>query len=53
VIDATSLVTSIHRNPGPGGYPSPRKAEPSELLEPRLAPQLAVRLTDLGLTPAT
>jgi Uma2 family endonuclease len=53
VIDATSLVTFIHRNPGPRGYPKPRKVGPGELLEPRLAPQLAVRLTDLGLAPAT
>jgi Uma2 family endonuclease len=52
VIDAVSLVTSIHRNPGPDGYPPPRTAGPGELLEPLLAPQLAVRLTDLGLTPA-
>ena len=52
VIDAVSLVTSIHRNPGPDGYPPPRRAGPGELLEPLLAPQLAVRLADLGLTPA-
>jgi Uma2 family endonuclease len=52
VIDAVSLVTFIHRNPGPGGYPSPREAGRSELLEPLLAPQLAVRLTDLGLQPS-
>jgi Uma2 family endonuclease len=52
VIDATTLVTSIHRNPGPDGYPAPRKAGPGELLEPLLAPQLAVRLTDLGIVPA-
>jgi Uma2 family endonuclease len=51
VIDARSLVTFIHRNPGPDGYPEPRKLGPSELLEPLLAPQLAVRLTDLGLAP--
>jgi Uma2 family endonuclease len=53
VIDARSLVTFIHRKPGPGGYPDPRKVGPGKLLEPRLAPQLAVRLTDLGLAPAT
>jgi Uma2 family endonuclease len=52
VIDATSLVTFIHRNPGPGGYPKPRKIGPGKLLEPQLAPQLAVRLTDLGVEPA-
>jgi Uma2 family endonuclease len=52
VIDATSLATFIHRDPGADGYPEPRKAEPTERLEPLLAPRLAVRLTDLGLTPA-
>jgi Uma2 family endonuclease len=52
VIDATTLVAYIHRDPAPDGYPPPRKAEPSERLEPLLAPQLGVRLTDLGLTPA-
>jgi Uma2 family endonuclease len=52
VIDTVSLGTFIHRNPGPDGYPSPREAGPGELLEPLLAPQLAVRLTDLGLKPA-
>ena len=52
VVDAMSLVTSIHRNPGADGYPPPRTAGPGELLEPLLVPQLAVRLTDLGLVPA-
>jgi Uma2 family endonuclease len=53
VIDANTLVTAVHRDPGPAGYPKPREAAPSELLEPLHAPHLAVRLTDLGLTPAT
>jgi Uma2 family endonuclease len=53
VVDANSLVTAMHRAPTPAGYPKPREAGPSELLEPQLAPHLAVRLTDLGLTPAT
>jgi Uma2 family endonuclease len=53
VIDAITLVTAIHRNPGENGYPPPREARPDELLEPQLAPQLAVRLADLGLTPAS
>jgi Uma2 family endonuclease len=53
VIDATTLVTSIHRNPTPDGYPPPRKAGPGERLEPLLAPQLAVSLADLGLVPAS
>jgi Uma2 family endonuclease len=53
VIDAKTLVTSIHRQPGPEGYPRPHEVRPDELLEPLHAPFLAVRLTDLGLTPAT
>jgi Uma2 family endonuclease len=53
VINANSLVTSVHRDPTPAGYPEPQKVRPDELLEPLLAPQLAVRLTDLALTPAT
>lgn len=53
VINAKTLVTAIHRQPGPDGYPTPREAGQAELLEPLHAPFLAVRLTDLGLTPAT
>lgn len=53
VVDAMSLVTHVHRHPRPDGYPRPREVKPGDLLEPLLAPQLAVRLTDLSLTPAT
>ena len=53
MIDATTLVTSIHRNPMQDAYPPPRKAGPGEGLEPLLAPQLAVCLADLGLAPAS
>ena len=49
VINAQTLVTTIHRQPGPDGYPDPRKAEPGDLLEPLLALQLAVRLGTLDL----
>jgi Uma2 family endonuclease len=49
VINARTLVTSVHRGPGPSGYPPPREAKPDELIEPLLAPQLAVRLADLDL----
>ena len=49
VINARTLVMSIHRNPGPSGYAPPREAKPGELIEPLLAPQLAVRLEDLDL----
>jgi Uma2 family endonuclease len=53
VIDARALVTTIHRTPEAAGYAFRRKAGPGELLEPLHAPRLAVRLADLGLTPAT
>jgi Uma2 family endonuclease len=49
VVNANTLVTSVHREPGPAGYPNPRKARPDELLEPLNAPQLAVRLSALGI----
>jgi Uma2 family endonuclease len=49
VIDARSLVTTIHREPEPAGYSKPREAGPTELLEPLLASHVAVRLGDLGL----
>jgi Uma2 family endonuclease len=52
VINANTLVTAVHRNPTPTGYPKPGEAGPSELLEPLHAPHLGVRLTELGLTPA-
>jgi Uma2 family endonuclease len=52
VVNANMLVTTIHRNPGPDGYPPRRKAGPGEPLEPLLAPRLSMRQTDLGLTPA-
>jgi len=52
VINALTLATTIHRQPGPDGYPDPLKAGAEELLEPLLASHLAVRLADLGLTPA-
>jgi Uma2 family endonuclease len=49
VINARTLVTSIHREPGASGYPAPREAKPDERIEPLHAPQLAVRLADLDL----
>jgi len=53
VINALTLATTIHRQPGPDGYPDPLQVGAEEQLEPLLAPQLAVRLADFGLTPAT
>jgi len=47
VIDAVTHATHVHRDPGPDGYRSKATASADERLEPRLAPGLAVRLTDL------
>ena len=49
VVNAQTLVTVVHRQPGPAGYADIRDAGPSELLEPMHAPQLAVRLDTLDL----
>jgi Uma2 family endonuclease len=49
VINAQTLVTTIHRQPGPAGYADVRDAGRSELLEPMHAPRLAVRLDTLDL----
>ena len=53
VINAKTLSHDHPPSAGAGGLPEPLEAGPSELIEPILAPHLAVRLTDLGLTPAT
>ena len=52
VINARTLVTSIHREPGPSGYPAPHEANADEPVAPQHAPHLAVRLADLGLAEA-
>lgn len=49
VVNARTLVTSIHREPGRSGYALPREARPTERIAPHSAPQLAVRLADLDL----
>jgi hypothetical protein len=49
VVNARTLVTSIHRNPGPSGYAESRNAPADELIAPVAAPQLTVRLADLDL----
>jgi Uma2 family endonuclease len=43
VINADTLVTRVHRKPAPAGYAESPEVSPSELLEPALAPHLAVR----------
>lgn len=49
VINAETLVTTIHREPGPAGYADTQKLGPHDLLEPLQAPQLAVRLGTLDI----
>jgi Uma2 family endonuclease len=49
VVNARTLVASIHREPGPSGYAPPHEAVPTERIAPLSAPQLAVRLADFGL----
>ena len=52
VIDARTLVTRLHRRLGAMGYAEIVERGPAERLEPMLAPELAVTLAALGLTPA-
>ncbi len=50
VINARSLVTTVHRDPQPNGeYAHRREHEVTEMLVPTLAPSLAIRLADLDL----
>ncbi len=52
VINARTLVTTIHRDPGADGYATRTEHAGDQLITPLLLPSLAVRLTDLGLSPA-
>jgi Uma2 family endonuclease len=49
VINAQTMETTLHREPGAGGYANTRTAAATETLVPLLAPALAVRLADLDL----
>lgn len=49
VIDARSLVTTVHRQPGSDGYGDVKDYGPAELITPLAVPALALRLTDLGV----
>ena len=52
VVDAATHVTRIHRRLGAEGYADIRDLGPAERLVPVRVPQLAVKLAELGLTPA-
>jgi Uma2 family endonuclease len=49
VINARTLVTTVHREPQSGGYADRRELAPTDVLTPLLAPSLEVRLAELGL----
>ena len=48
VINARTLVTKVFRDPTANGYASATEVPPDEMLEPLLAPALAIRLADFG-----
>lgn len=52
VVNALTLVTRVHRRLGAVGYIDVVEIGPDGRLEPAFAPDLAVTLADLGLTPA-
>lgn len=51
VVNALTLRTRVHRHLGANGYAGIEDVAPSAPLVPGLAPDLAVTLADLGLTP--
>ena len=51
VINATTLVTRVHRARAPSGYSEMTDLTYLQCLTPALVPELAVRLADLGLEP--
>jgi Uma2 family endonuclease len=53
VVNSNTLVTLVLRDLAQGSYAYSKDEPFGQRLEPTLAPELAVRLTDLGLTPAT
>lgn len=49
VIEAWPLMTRVYRDPVGGAYGPPLLVPPTEMLLPRLVPEVAVRLADLAL----
>jgi Uma2 family endonuclease len=49
VIDANTLHTTVHRQPRSAGYGEVQEVGPADLLQPALAPRLAIRLSTLGV----
>lgn len=52
VVDAIRATVWVHRRLGADGYAEVAELSSSELATPMLAPELAVRLSDLGIGPA-
>ena len=50
VVDADTLATRIHRQPGPSGYADIRDIPPAQTITPLLIPELALSLGQLDLT---
>jgi Uma2 family endonuclease len=48
VINARSLVTVVHTEPGPDGYAKRQKISGKKLLQPEFSPELGVTLTQLA-----
>jgi Uma2 family endonuclease len=53
VIDVIRATIWVHRRLGASGYTDIAELSSSELATPMLAPELAVRLSDLGIAPTT
>lgn len=49
VVNARTLATTVHREPGDNGYAHKTVVSPGEVVEPQLMPQFAVRLDQLDL----
>jgi Uma2 family endonuclease len=49
VINARTLVTTVHRDPQASGYAERRELAPTDVLTPVLAPSLDMRLAELDL----
>ncbi|MGQ0671690.1 MAG: Uma2 family endonuclease [Hyphomicrobium sp.] len=49
IVEAKSLVTSVHREPSAAGYRSIEKVGPSGRLAAKFVPELTVSMADLGI----
>ena len=49
VVNADTLETRVHRQPGPSGFAETRDVPPNQTITPLLVPKLAIRMTELDL----